>query len=50
MARPRSDPGPSSFVGADRPAVLTERLVWTPRVHAPPLEIDLREIFAKAWH
>jgi hypothetical protein len=29
--------------------VLTERLLWVPQAHAPPLEIDIAALFAKVW-
>jgi Uma2 family endonuclease len=35
--------------GAEAPEVLTERLLWVPHSHAPPLEIDLEALFAKVW-
>jgi len=33
--------------GDERPEVLTERLVWRPDSAAPPLEIDLPQLFAE---
>jgi len=35
--------------GAPAPEVLTERLLWVPHAHAPPLEIDIAALFAKVW-
>lgn len=35
--------------GAEAPEILTERLLWAPDVHAPPLGIDLAALFAKVW-
>jgi hypothetical protein len=33
--------------GDERPAILRERLVWTPVPGAPPLEIELQSLFSR---